>query len=437
MKKNILLIVFVFFSMVLLAQNPVLNLSNYLRNDMLDKAYENLKIAMTEERYTSDAKTWLLRGNLYYAVYRCYDLASGVHIGMPADSLKFLKGAPLNDFKRQKTPDGKAYKWEWDKGFSVLILDDKVYSFTEPANGVYKEIATSPSHALELARESYYQTIKLDPRYMGDQTFPTNAYEGLSIISDGFLNMGVLDFNNVDFENAFNHFSASHELKKGLGFRSPRDTIPGFYALRSAANFVRLMSEKGEFEKAIKVIEKAKLIDPENVELALSEADTYLKMKDYLKTKEILEQILVNQPDNSQLYFIIGNIYDELAKDTTHTAAQIEENYQLTIKYYEKAIELNPDYFEALFNLGTMYNNKAVDKFNAAQKLQYGDERFDVLMKEMDDLFVQALPYLEKAHALNEKDPDPMRMLYTIYVRQKKNDEAAAIRKKIDALKKE
>ncbi|MFO7721769.1 MAG: hypothetical protein R6V49_00955 [Bacteroidales bacterium] len=438
MKKNLLLVVIMTTIMgSAIAQNPVLNLSNYLRNGMLDKAYENMTLAMAEERYTSDAKTWLLRGNLYYAAFRCYDFVSGIRVGMPADSVTYLKGAPLNDFKKQKTPDGRASKWEWDYEFVVLILNDKVYSFTEPANGAYKIIAGSAMEALEKAKESYQMVIQLDPRFQGEQTFPTNAYQGLSIIAEGYFNMGVSSFNEGEYKGAYDYFHMSHIMKKAIGFREPRDTMAGYYAVRAAAVHMRVLSENEDFEKAIEIAEQAKAINPDDMDLALSEADTYLKMKDYLRTKEILEEIIVKQPDNAQLYFVIGNIYDQLSKDTTHTVAQNEENFELTIKYYKKAIEAKSDYFEALFNLGTIYNNKAVDKFNFAQKLPFGDPRFPAVMKEVDELFNMALPYLEKAHQVNETDGDPIRMLYSIYLRLKKNDEAAAMKKKMDALKRD
>lgn len=419
------------------AQNPVLNLSNYLRNSMLDKAYENMLLAMEEERYTSDAKTWLLRGNLYYATFRCFDLVQGLRVGMPADSVRYLKGDPLTDFKRQKTPEGRANKWEWDLDFYILILDDKVHSFNEPANGSYKIIAAGPEQALELAMDSYRKTIELDPQYQGEMTFPTNAFQGLSIISEGYTNTGVKNYNEGNYAEAFKNFNAAHNLKKALGFRNPTDTIPGFYAVRAAAIYMRQLAEKELYEESIAMAEKAKSIKPDDVDLALSEADTYLKMKNFLKTKEILEEILVKQPENAQLWFVIGNIYDQLSKDTSNTKEQNEENFELTVKYYKQAIEVNPEYFEAIFNLGTIYNNKAVDLFTIAQKLPFGDPSYNGIIKEVDLMFQTALPYIERAHEINPYDADPVRMLYSIYLRQRKNEQAKEMKDKLDALQKQ
>ena len=419
------------------AQNPVLNMSNYLRNGMLDKAYENLNLAMAEPRYTSDAKTWLLRGNLYYATFRCYDFVSGIYVGMPDKELRTLKGDPLTDFKKQKTPQGKASKFEWDLGFTVLLIDQKVISFTEPVNGSYKAIAPTAEDALRLAQESYLKVIELDPKFMGEQTFPTNAYQGLAIIAEGFFNLGVQHYNANDFKYAYGSFKSSHELKKQMGFREARDTLPGHYAVKSASYYIRQLSDSSRYDEALALATEARAINPDDVDLSLSEADAYLKKKDYLKTKELLEAVIQKQPDNANLYFVIGNIYDQLAKEGNLTTEQNQENFDLCVSYYKKAIEVKSDYFEALFNLGTMYNNKAVDLLAIAQKLPFGDPRYEPMIKEVDMLFNTALPYLEKAHSVNPADIDPMRMLYSIYLRLKKNDIAAEMKKKIDAATKQ
>lgn len=439
MKKKVLLaVIAITLTMSAIAQNPVQNLSNYLRADMLDKALENLNLAMADERYNKEAKTWLLRGNLYFAAFRCYDYINGLEVGMPDSIVFYLKGEPLADFKPVKTPDGKARKWEYQFKFDVVIKDNKVYSFNEPANGAYKAIAPSAVRALELAQESYLKTIELDPRFIGDLTFPTNPYEGLALISEGFFNMGVQHYNSNDFKVAYENFKSSHALRVSpLGIREPKDTMPGHYTVRAASYYVRQLSEAGNYEEAIKVANDARAIRPDDIELSLSEADAYLKMKDYLKTKELLEAIVVKQPNNAQLYFVIGNIYDQLSKDSTQNATQNTDNFDLTVKYYKKAIEVDPMYFEALFNLGTIYNNKAVDKLNIANKLPFGDSRYNGMIKEVDSLFNIALPYIEKAHEVNSQDSDPIRMLYSIYLRLKKNDMATEMKKKLDALKQE
>jgi tetratricopeptide (TPR) repeat protein len=204
----------------------------------------------------------------------------------------------------------------------------------------------------------------------------------------------------------------------------------------SARVFIRLLSEEGKYEEALAIAKEAMDIRPDDVDLALSEADTYLKMKNFIKTKELLEAVIQKQPENANLYYVIGNIYDQLAKDTTNTAEENEENFKLSVSYYQQAIDKRADYFEALFNLGTVFNNRAVDRVLMAQKLPYGDPRAEALYEEANDLFKTALPYLEKAHTVNPNDGDPIRMLFSIYSRLRMKEEADAMKVKVDALKK-
>jgi tetratricopeptide (TPR) repeat protein len=224
-------------------------------------------------------------------------------------------------------------------------------------------------------------------------------------------------------------------MKTARGIRDAKDTIPGYYAVVSARVYIRQLSEGGKYEEALTIAKEAMAIRPDDVDLALSEADTYLKMKNFIKTKELLEAVIKKQPDNANLYYVIGNIYDQLAKDTSNTAEVNEENFKLSVSYYVQAIEKRADYFEALFNLGTVFNNRAVDRFAVAQKLPYGDPRADALFAEVDELFRTALPYLETAHAVNPNDGDPIRMLYSIYLRLRMKEQSDAMKIKVDALK--
>jgi tetratricopeptide (TPR) repeat protein len=438
MKKHSLLIVMVLLiTSSIQAQNPVLNLSNYLRNGMLERAYENLNIAMQDDRLTGEARTWQLRGNLYYNVYRCHSFVREIETGMTDSMVRIVIGDPRTDFKRRRVPEGRANLWEWDLGFTVLFIEGKVLSYTEPANGFYKQITPNAEEALRLAMESYLKALELDPRLTVDLTFPVNPIQGLAIIADGYTNLAAAFYNKQEWESAFLNFLIAHQLKENLGIRHPTDTIAGHYAVRAAGFLVRELSEAGKYEEALEVVAISKTIDPDQVDLALSEADTHLKMRNFIKTKELLEAIITKQPDNQQLYFIIGNIYETLSKDTTNTKEENEENLALAIRYYKEALEIDPEYFDALFNLGTVYNNVAVDLVLFASTLRYPDPRFDQVIQDANTNFRRALPYLEKAHNNNPLDPDPIRMLYAIYLRLNMNDEAKEMRALLEQFRKE
>ena len=95
------------------------------------------------------------------------------------------------------------------------------------------------------------------------------------------------------------------------------------------------------------------------------------------------------------------------------------------LKSYLKSIELNKEIFDSQFNTGILYYNKAVDHFMAANDIPTDKQQlYDQEIKLANEQLKIALPYLEKAHKLNEKDILTIQSLKLIYTRLQMYDEA-------------
>ena len=83
---------------------------------------------------------------------------------------------------------------------------------------------------------------------------------------------------------------------------------------------------------------------------------------------------------------------------------------------YKKAIELKPDYFDALYNLGAMYHNNGVESLKKIEDITdntlYTEEK-----KKADLKFGEAVPYLEKCREIDAKDMNTMIMMRNCYIR--------------------
>lgn len=89
-----------------------------------------------------------------------------------------------------------------------------------------------------------------------------------------------------------------------------------------------------------------------------------------------------DNPDNSQFYYIRGNLYEQT------------KNPDAAMASYTKALELNPDNFDASYNLGALFLNQANDLYKTIGVNGVTKASVDIKMK---DLYVKAKPYLEKA----------------------------------------
>jgi tetratricopeptide (TPR) repeat protein len=86
--------------------------------------------------------------------------------------------------------------------------------------------------------------------------------------------------------------------------------------------------------------------------------------------------------DNSQYYYIRGSLYEQLKKNDSAKLS------------YTKALELNPDNYDANWNLGALLVNEANDLYKT---IGIGGVTKASIDPKMKAFYQEAKPYLEKA----------------------------------------
>ena len=169
------------------------------------------------------------------------------------------------------------------------------------------------------------------------------------------------------------------------------------------------------------------------------------------KSKEVIEKInsaIANDPKNKTLYYYAGLTYSqagdvaakELVKAPIASKPAImknrDEDYAKASEMYKKALEIDPNYFEANLNLGYVTLNPAIEMYNAANKLPANKQKeYEAAVAKAGLQFDMAKPYLIKATELNPKSYDALNNLKTYYLGKKDAAHAAEVQKQIDALK--
>ncbi|QQS27861.1 MAG: hypothetical protein IPM47_13375 [Sphingobacteriales bacterium] len=104
--------------------------------------------------------------------------------------------------------------------------------------------------------------------------------------------------------------------------------------------------------------------------------------------------------------------------------------------YYTKALNIKPDFFDALYNMGALFYNEAADKIKQANELDLSKQKeYDKLSNEAKGLFNKALPYFDKALAVEANDLNTLIALKEIHANlgdMKKSNEYKA---RYDAIK--
>jgi tetratricopeptide (TPR) repeat protein len=298
------------------------------------------------------------------------------------------------------------------------------------------------------------------------------------------LDKGVKAYQAKNYDEAYNAFIAEQKLL-------PNDTTAMLYAGVSAANaknygnalenYKKLVaSDYKDKEKiymdmpilymlnkdtanAVKIASEAATKYPNNADLRKAEIETSLLAGQQGDLVNKIEAAIKADPNNKKLYYYAGLTYSQIAEGSQKEISKLQKadkaaqakakpgakftpnpqiaklqqdraaNFAKAADAYKKAVEMDPNYFEAVLNLGYVEMAPAIDTYNAAQFLN-DQKSYDAAMKKATDQFNLAKPYLLKAVELKPDSRDALTNLKSYYLGVKDTNNANDIQKKIDAL---
>lgn len=219
-----------------------------------------------------------------------------------------------------------------------------------------------------------------------------------------------------------------------------------------------------DINSALTYIAKAKQSDPKNRSFYYVEGYLYSKTADNMDEK--LNKIEAVKKDeiaklnedkkaefkktgnNIQKYKPIDDKYKKLITDVEakykaqeDSLVGVSKSYQeKATDQYKKALEIDPNYFDAAFGLGLMYFANGLRVSEQADK-ENDDAKYQVLKDAANEEFKKSVPYMELAYEINQKagkEASPKRResclenLKTLYYRLKMDDQFMRVKKLID-----
>jgi len=260
------------------------------------------------------------------------------------------------------------------------------------------------------------------------------------------LNKGVKQYQSGKYDQAFTAFDTYRQY-------FPEDTNAILYTGLAAANsknndaaisnykklvttkysksmnvysdLATLYLQKKDTVNAMKIMDEATKKYPKNADLAKREIELNIQAGNKNEVIKKIDAAIVNDPKNKTLYYYAVETYSS-AKD-----------YAKGSEYYQKALDIDPNYFEANLNQGFVIMSPAIDIFNAANKLPASKQKeYTAAVAKSTALFSKAEPYILKATEANPSSLEALGNLKTVYIGKKEDAKAAAVQKKMDALNK-
>lgn len=324
----------------------------------------------------------------------------------------------------------------------------KALIYTEMANTKNADIskgATTP------AWEAVENAINLDPKGINliDNT------RCLEVLRSIIYNEGITAFNAKDQVAALNSFeqvlkigAMSNKVTKSTEIDTATIIMAAYSAQNSGntdkaityyeqgvkagfkdesvyQNLSNIYLGKGDAVKANEVIVVGKKLFPNSNAFLIGEINYLLKENKQQEAIGKMEDAARLYPDNASLLCVLGNTYESFKTADMDKKAE---------DAYSKALVIDPNYFDALYNLAAMYFNKGADKLKVANDLPLKQQaKFDAMKKEAIDLFKQALPFFDRALLINPKDLGTLTALNGIYATMGNMAKSSEYKKLLDA----
>jgi len=390
MKKIALIMVMVGAMVMAFGQKNVRqSASNYLKDGKLDKAVEAINTCVLDPSTAKDSRAWFIRGNIYLEIANTTDEKyKALDTDPMAKALESYKNAIEFDPKKEYFEDILAkLNWQRNNFYNEAV---ELYNKKE-----YKESMLAFAKAAEVIEmSSITDTLSL----LNAATCAALANEKLAA-KDYYLKLLMGDYK-----------SPSVYISLSDIYRQEKDS-----------------------SNAIKYVRMGQEVYPNDLRLLLTETNIYLTFNNTDKALKNLYVAKEKDTTNYSVFFALGTIYDNLSNDTAKSLPIRTEAFENAIKCYKDALRLNDTYFEASYNLGALYVNKAASINDEANKLPLdATAQYDKLKKEADYYLEKALPYLEIATALQPDDLNTLFSLKQIYARTNKADKVKEIQAKID-----
>ncbi|MFV5693675.1 tetratricopeptide repeat protein [Flavobacterium sp. LT1R49] len=187
-------------------------------------------------------------------------------------------------------------------------------------------------------------------------------------------------------------------------------------------NMALILVQNGKTEEAKKAMAEARVANPDDTSLILTEANLYLETKDYVTYKKLISEVLEKNPNDADLIFNLGVI-----STTANNTVEAE-------KYYKRAIEIKPDYVNAYLNLAILKldaDKKLFEEMNKLGNSEKDNKRYLVLKKQREAVFLDALPFLEKASELDPSNKEVKATLLNVYGALEMTEKKKALKAKM------
>lgn len=358
MKKIKLIVLFLWTCNVVFAQNKELKQAkDYLYNYQasrkiadLEKAIENIKIAIASEKLANDPSTLYFHGLIHKTYYDALAVKSPELVYTAYNSLK--KALTIKP------------KFE-DKDQAIIFI--KYLGFDMYGIGIEQFNVKNNDKAFE----AYKNLIDLNQ-------FLNAIGEKLALTDPNTKELA--EVKTSDIVNNYVVFAINANKKEEAAALLKKEIVSNPSEIKYL-QIIQLLQENPDKTEYKKWLQEAILKYPNNVDIIIADINFNIAEKNTAIAIEKLNKVISLDPKNKQYYLLLGNLYEN-QKDMTNAK-----------KTYKTGLEIAPEDYEMNYNCGAVSYNEAVNAYNSAKNVKTKTNNYLTL-------FAESKKFFEKCKAL-------------------------------------
>jgi len=170
-------------------------------------------------------------------------------------------------------------------------------------------------------------------------------------------------------------------------------------------NIALIYKQMGDNDKAMTAVKEARLSNPNDLNLILTEANIYIELGEKVRFKELMSEAIAQDPNNANLYYNLAVVTSDLGDKVSAR------------EYYNKAIEIDPNFANAYLNLVALIlegEKTIIEQMNSLGTSAKDNAKYDDLKYKREQLYKECIPILTTLIEISDDD-DAIKTMMNIY----------------------
>jgi tetratricopeptide (TPR) repeat protein len=314
--------------------------------------------------------------------------------------------------------NAKEIEEEGSKIYSTKIDDILTNLFNSFVNDSRSALENKDYELSYKSLEAAYNVSKRDTLYLYNAALVATEAKSYDVALNFYEKLIDLGYTGI----SINYYATEKESGKEQVFQdmksrdfsvdvltthiSPRDEMAKSVEIDVLRSIAAIYRTKEDFDNSLKFLEKAKSIDPLDINLILLESNIRWEMGEVDMYQSLITKALEIEPNNVDLIFNLGVVNAD------------KGDHEKAVDYYNKAIAMDPTYTKAYLNAAALTLEKEgaiIEEMNTLGMSTADYNRYDELKIERENLYRSAIPYLEKVYELENDNLNAARTLKNIF----------------------